>query len=124
MYVILLAMPKNLAEVVAPRFIGTIFSIVLFGVQAAQARTLKRWDMHVLTYMSPRYTRTFTSPKKGTWILGYWASRANTLSRDRLWLRCLVIALFVAGTVSVVFDTVYVYDALVVNFGQLAWIAR
>lgn len=38
-----------------------------------------------------------------------------------MWLRCLVIILFVASTVNVVFDTVYIYDALVINFGQLAW---
>ena len=39
------------------------------------------------------------------------------MSRDRKWLKCVVLFLFLADTVNAVFDLVYVYLALVVNFG-------
>lgn len=44
-------------------------------------------------------------------------------SRDKLWLKCLVMALLVASAVNVVFDSVYVYGALILNFGWLFVIA-
>jgi hypothetical protein len=41
------------------------------------------------------------------------------MSSDRKWLKSLVIFLFVADTVNVIFDVIYVYEALVVNFSTL-----
>jgi hypothetical protein len=38
---------------------------------------------------------------------------------DRKWLKCLVIFVFVADTANAVFDLVYVYDCLVINFSEL-----
>lgn len=38
--------------------------------------------------------------------------------RDRNWLTCLVIFLFLADTVNVALDLVYVYDTLIINFGK------
>lgn len=36
--------------------------------------------------------------------------------RDRTWLKCFVLFLFLADTLSSIFDLVYVYDALIINF--------
>ncbi|KIM89112.1 hypothetical protein PILCRDRAFT_61424, partial [Piloderma croceum F 1598] len=52
----------------------------------------------------------------------------STYKKDRTWLKCVVLFLFLADTVNAVFDLVYVYLALVVNFdnqkylGQANWI--
>jgi hypothetical protein len=36
-----------------------------------------------------------------------------------MWLKCLVGFLLLADTVNAVFDLVYVYEALIINFGKL-----
>jgi len=43
----------------------------------------------------------------------------NSYKKDRLWMKCLVFGLFVADTTNSVFDVVYVYNALVVHFGDM-----
>ena len=42
------------------------------------------------------------------------------MCRDKKWVKCLVIFLLVADTVNAVFDLIYVYQSLVVHFGQSA----
>jgi len=43
----------------------------------------------------------------------------NTYKTDRRWMKCLVLFIFLADTVNAVFDLVYVYNSLVVHFGEL-----
>jgi hypothetical protein len=38
------------------------------------------------------------------------------MSRDRTWLKCFVLFLFLADAINAAFDLVYVYDALIINF--------
>ncbi|KAF7987082.1 hypothetical protein HWV62_247 [Athelia sp. TMB] len=40
-----------------------------------------------------------------------------TYPKDRLWFKALVVFLLIADTANAVFDTVFVYDALVVHWG-------
>jgi len=48
----------------------------------------------------------------------------NTYKNDRKWLKCLVLFLFLADTVNAVFDLVYIYDALIINFNNVAYLAQ
>ncbi|KAF7977780.1 hypothetical protein HWV62_2671 [Athelia sp. TMB] len=41
-----------------------------------------------------------------------------TYPKDRLWFKALVVFLLIADTANAVFDTVFVYDALVVHWGE------
>ncbi|KIM78193.1 hypothetical protein PILCRDRAFT_598781 [Piloderma croceum F 1598] len=48
----------------------------------------------------------------------------STYKKDRTWLKCVVLYLFLADTVNAVFDLVYVYLALVVNFDNPKYIVQ
>jgi len=48
----------------------------------------------------------------------------STYKKDRKWLKCLVFFLFLADTVNAVFDLVYIYDALIVNFNNAEYLAK
>jgi len=47
----------------------------------------------------------------------------NSYKKDHKWLKCLVLFLFLADTVNAVFDLVYVYNALVINFNNPEYLA-
>lgn len=46
-----------------------------------------------------------------------------TGKKDRTWLKCIVLFLFLADTVNAIFNLVYVYDALVINFNNVQYLA-
>ncbi|EGN98316.1 hypothetical protein SERLA73DRAFT_183263 [Serpula lacrymans var. lacrymans S7.3] len=47
----------------------------------------------------------------------------TTYKKDRLWMKFFVSFLFIADTVNAVFDIVYIYDSLVVHFGDDTYLA-
>ncbi|KIK57220.1 hypothetical protein GYMLUDRAFT_173227 [Collybiopsis luxurians FD-317 M1] len=40
----------------------------------------------------------------------------NTFKKDRLWMKILVIILFIADTMNTLFDALYLYDSLIIHF--------
>jgi len=48
----------------------------------------------------------------------------NNYKTDRMWLKCLVIFLFLADSVNAVFDLIYVYDALIIHFGDVEYLTK
>ncbi|KAF7985556.1 hypothetical protein HWV62_3815 [Athelia sp. TMB] len=46
-----------------------------------------------------------------------------TFPKDRKWFKCLVLFLFIADTVNIVFDLVYVYQSLVIHFGDSPYLS-
>ncbi|KZP05241.1 hypothetical protein FIBSPDRAFT_1054207 [Athelia psychrophila] len=48
----------------------------------------------------------------------------NTYQKDKRWIKCLVVFLLFADTVNAVFDLVYVYQSLVVHFGDQEYLTR
>jgi hypothetical protein len=43
---------------------------------------------------------------------------------DKLWMKCFVAVVFIADTFSTFFDSVFLYRALVTNFGMFHAVAR
>jgi hypothetical protein len=85
-----------------PMLIGTVFNIVLYGIMITQVylyfNTYKLWVASNFLVTRCQLTR---------------------IPRDRKWLKCLVLFLFLADTVNALFDLVYVYDALIINFSTM-----
>jgi len=48
----------------------------------------------------------------------------NTYKKDHKWLKCLVLFLFLADTINAVLDLVYIYDALIINFNNVEYMAK
>jgi len=44
----------------------------------------------------------------------------SNFRKDKLWMKCFVVLLFVADTVNSVFDIVYLYNTLIVHFDDLS----
>lgn len=44
--------------------------------------------------------------------------------KDRTWMKCFVLFLLVADTINTVFDFLYLYKSLIVNFGDSAFLAK
>jgi len=49
---------------------------------------------------------------------------SNNCKMDRMWLKCLVVFLFLADTVNAVLDIIYVYDALIIHFGDVEYLTK
>ncbi|KZT23453.1 hypothetical protein NEOLEDRAFT_1180103 [Neolentinus lepideus HHB14362 ss-1] len=47
----------------------------------------------------------------------------NTFKKDRLWMKIFVMVLFIADTLNSVFDCVWIYQSLIVNFGNAPYLA-
>ncbi|KZP33407.1 hypothetical protein FIBSPDRAFT_1035990 [Athelia psychrophila] len=45
----------------------------------------------------------------------------TTFPKDRKWFKCFVLFLLVANTLNVLFDVVYIYQSLVVHFGDVSY---
>ncbi|KIK03367.1 hypothetical protein K443DRAFT_481095 [Laccaria amethystina LaAM-08-1] len=45
-------------------------------------------------------------------------------NKDKTWMKCFVLFLLVADTVNTVFDFLYLYKSLIVNFGDGAFLAK
>ena len=43
------------------------------------------------------------------------------LSSDSIWVKILVVVIFVADSFNTVFDMVYLYDTLILNYGILSF---
>ncbi|KIM89106.1 hypothetical protein PILCRDRAFT_212313 [Piloderma croceum F 1598] len=48
----------------------------------------------------------------------------STYKKDQKWLKCLVLFLFLADTSNAVFDLIYVYDALIINFNNVEYLSK
>jgi len=46
----------------------------------------------------------------------------DSYKKDRTWLKCFVLFLFLADALNATFDLVYVYDALVINFNNVEYL--
>ncbi|TFK52444.1 hypothetical protein OE88DRAFT_1657711 [Heliocybe sulcata] len=47
----------------------------------------------------------------------------NTFKKDRLWMKIFVMVLFIADTLNSVFDCAWIYQSLIVNFGNSPYLA-
>ena len=59
----------------------------------------------------------FATHKK--WVFMYLREAPSNwcLTRDRRWLKYMVVFLLLVDTVNAVFDLIYIYDSLILNFG-------
>jgi len=46
----------------------------------------------------------------------------DSYKKDRTWLKCFVLFLFLADAINAAFDLVYVYDALIINFNNVEYL--
>ncbi|KZP05229.1 hypothetical protein FIBSPDRAFT_805963 [Athelia psychrophila] len=61
------------------------------------------------------------------WLFGIMCTQVHlyfhTYKTDKRWFKCLVLFLFFADTMNAVFDLIYVYDSLIVHFGDAEYLA-
>ncbi|KAE9392852.1 hypothetical protein BT96DRAFT_979191 [Gymnopus androsaceus JB14] len=48
----------------------------------------------------------------------------NTFKKDRVWMKILVVFLYLADTVNTVFDAAYLYNSLIVHFDDVSYLGN
>ncbi|KIY71204.1 hypothetical protein CYLTODRAFT_487422 [Cylindrobasidium torrendii FP15055 ss-10] len=99
-------MAKGPAEVAhGPMLIGFVFNILLYGIMMTQVYlyyvTFKRF-----VFQPPPVVK----------------ANGRLLFRDHIWMKLFVALLFVLDTLNAAFDFAYMYESLVIHFGDIPFL--